>query len=191
MGAKLGALASFAGLPKVGDTVIETLGTTLRVQPDGLVPGELENPRGLVDILGQRRIIATGQHPCRRLAPPLGDGRRLIAHDGNQRVPVDLQGIVMDHERAIGGHELARSGGRIASQSRIEDEDPVVDRRIDPVAEFDDERRLPRIQKAWSRRHRRWIGTGLLGHPATGLNGFSTIPACSSRPRTRLAVATA
>jgi AsmA protein len=36
LGGKLGAVASFAGLPKGSDTVLETLGAHLRVAPEGI-----------------------------------------------------------------------------------------------------------------------------------------------------------
>jgi hypothetical protein len=95
----------------------------------------------------------------------------------------------MDHERAIGGHELANSRGRIGAQDRVERENPVVDHRIDHLAEFNDERGFPRIEKAWHGQRRRWTVIDFWCH--AGLNGFRTIPACSNRARTRLAVATA
>jgi AsmA protein len=39
---KLGALASFAGLPKTSDTIIEALAATLRVAPDGIAASAME-----------------------------------------------------------------------------------------------------------------------------------------------------
>ena len=88
----------------------------------------------------------------------------------------------MDHERAISGHELTRSRGRIGAQGGIERKHPVVDRGVHGFAELDDESGFPRVQKAW---------ISLQCHAAIGLNGFRVTPACSNRARTRLAVATA
>src|SRR4051812_14346001 len=95
----------------------------------------------------------------------------------------------MDHQGAIGRHELADSHRRIGLQRRIEGEHPVVDHGIDGIAEFDDEGGLSRIEKAWRGRRRCRIERPC--HVAVGLNDLSEIPASSNRSRTRRAVATA
>jgi AsmA protein len=66
---KLGALASFAGLPKASDTVIETLAARLRVTPDGIAADALEMSVPTIGTLtGAGTIAANGAMDFRMLA---------------------------------------------------------------------------------------------------------------------------
>lgn len=66
---KLGALASFAGLPKASDTVIETLAARLRVTPDGITADALEMSVPTIGTLtGAGTIAGNGAMDFRMLA---------------------------------------------------------------------------------------------------------------------------
>jgi len=66
---KLGALASFAGLPKTSDTVIETLAARLRVTPEGIAADALELSVPTIGTLtGAGTIAANGTMDFRMLA---------------------------------------------------------------------------------------------------------------------------
>ena len=66
---KLGALASFAGLPKASDTVIETLAARLRVTPEGIAADTLELSVPTIGTLtGAGTIAANGAMDFRMLA---------------------------------------------------------------------------------------------------------------------------
>ena len=66
---KLGGLASFAGLPKASDTVIETLAARLRVTPEGIAADALELSVPTIGTLtGAGTIAANGTMDFRMLA---------------------------------------------------------------------------------------------------------------------------
>jgi AsmA protein len=102
---KLGALASFAGLPKASDTVIQTLAGTFRVAPDGITASALElmvptigtltgagtiAPSSALDF----KMLAKLQAPA--VAPKTGGIANVVAYEQRNGIPFKVGGTTSD-----------------------------------------------------------------------------------------------
>jgi AsmA protein len=113
LAARLGTMASFAGLPKSGDTTIQTLGAVIRAASEGILVDSLNLVIPHVGSLsGGGTIAPTGDLNFRMLAKPSGlrvvSGGLLVASLGNG-VPLRIQGTTSsptfgpDVGRAVSG----------------------------------------------------------------------------------------
>ena len=102
LGAKLGALGSFAGVPAGGDTVIETLTTKLRVAPEGIQADALNMVAPAIGTLtGGGTIAPAGAMNFKMLAKlrggaapaavPGGVGR-IVAFSQSNGIPFRIEG---------------------------------------------------------------------------------------------------
>jgi AsmA protein len=96
LAARLGAMASFAGLPKSGDTTIQMLGAAIRAAPEGIRVDSLSLIIPHIGSLsGGGTIAPTGEMSFRMLAKPSGlrivTGGLLVASLGNG-IPIRIQG---------------------------------------------------------------------------------------------------
>jgi AsmA protein len=102
---KLGALASFAGLPKASDTIIQTLGGTFRVAHDGITASALElivpaigtltgsgtiAPNNALDF----KMLAKLQAPA--AAPKAGGIAQVVAFEQRSGIPFKVGGTTSD-----------------------------------------------------------------------------------------------
>lgn len=117
MGSKLGALSSFAGLPRGSDTLIQTLSSVLRVAPDGIRADSLNLiVAGIGNLTGNGTIAPGGALDFKMLAKlnnsnaALGEIQRIASLGHPQGgVPFFIKGTTSnpvfepDLSRAIGG----------------------------------------------------------------------------------------
>jgi AsmA protein len=98
LGAKMGALSSFAGIPKGSDTVIETFSSNMRVAPEGIRADSLNL---VVPAIGSMAGSGT-------IAPNQALNFQMVAHLGGSASPVSaIAGLTS----AVGGQK--GSGGGI------------------------------------------------------------------------------
>ena len=98
LGAKMGALSSFAGIPKGTDTVIETFSSTMRVAPEGIRADDLNL---VVPAIGSMAGNGT-------IAPNQALNFQMVAHLSASNSPV---GKIAGLTSAVGGQK--GSGGGI------------------------------------------------------------------------------
>jgi hypothetical protein len=128
LAAKLGAMASFAGLPKSSDTTIQTLGAAIRAAPEGIGVDILDLViLHIGSLIGTGTIAPTGGMNFRMLAKPSGSrvvtGGLLVASLGNG-IPLRIQGTTRspifgpDVGRAVSGLvKSPETAGRAAGEA--------------------------------------------------------------------------
>jgi len=118
LGAKLGTMASFAGLAKRNETIIRTLRATLHVAPEGIKIDDLSLVVPAIGRLtGSGTIAPEGTMNFRMLATPMGSGAAGAVTVGmvfvtslGKGIPFRIQGTTMNPDF---GPDVGRAVGNV------------------------------------------------------------------------------